>query len=96
MARQQSKREKFDWSMMFPTIVIIGISCSLYGLYINHLYARIFTSAALTDPDIIGAAAPFTYSLIARAFVGTALFAFPILLIDGFKEKPSKWLQCLA
>ena len=96
MARQPSEKEKLDWNMVLPYIVIFGISCSLYGLYINHLYARIFTSAALIDQDVIGAAAPFSYRLIARFFVGASLYAFPFLITDGFKEKPSKWLWIIA
>lgn len=96
MAQQQNKKKKIDWSMAFPTMVTIGISQSLFWFYINRLCTRIFTSAALIDQDVIGAAAPFSYNWIARAFVGAALFAFPILIIDGFEKKPSKWSWLIA
>ena len=98
MAQQPDEKQKTTRSLreLFPYFAAAFISYWLSRLYRYHLSARLFTSAALTQPEIIGVVAPFSYRIAAWMIVGLALFLFPFLFVNGFKKKPSKRLWLIA
>lgn len=98
MAKSPDEKKKTGWSIrkFYPFFAAAMVSCWLADLYIGHLYAHLFTRTALTQPDVLAAAAPFSYRIVARIIVSVAVFAIPILFVSGFEKKPSKWLWIIA
>ena len=98
MAQHSDEKQKIGWRIgkLFLYIAVAMFSCWLSEMYIGRLSMRLFTRTALTQPDMLAAASPFSYRIIARIIVSVAVFSFPILLVGGFEKKPSKWLWIIA
>ncbi|MBR5288184.1 MAG: hypothetical protein IKU34_06285 [Clostridia bacterium] len=85
MARQPEEKRKASLNIrrLLPCFAAAFISYWLFELYMNRLSARLFTSAALTKPEIIGAAAQF---------IGIFVLLF-YLLYAGICLEKKRWFR---